>query len=93
MILIGRVVILLLQEEVVVVDSDFYIVVNLVRESVVCNVKLENSLLVDVRFNLWLIWDHIRLAKIFFNIADWLDRYLVSCLLENLLQPKPILVN
>ena len=49
--------------------------------------------IVDVRFNLWLIWDHIRLTKVFFNIADWLDRYLVSCLLENLLQPKPVLVN
>jgi hypothetical protein len=67
-------VIFLLEHEIIVVNADFNIVVDLVRETVVCHIQLQDSLPVDVLRHLTAFWErHVLLINLFFYVTNWLN--------------------
>jgi hypothetical protein len=86
MISIVRSVIFLLKKEVVIVEANFDIIVDLIREAMVGNVELQDGLSVDMLLHESSLWErYVSLFNFLFDITDRFNRNLISDLFKYLL--------
>jgi hypothetical protein len=81
-----RSIVFLLKKEVVIMDANFDIIVNLIREAMVGNIKFQNGSSIDMLSHERSFWErYFIIFNFLFNITNWLNRNLISYFFKYLL--------